>query len=182
MGITEAKADFEEKWPVHVTQQDNSRVRNSSQNPRSTALSHLVSCTTLPMLWGGTRWSSQSLLRETVLWFYDLSHLQNSFKKSLGMPAHPHIQEHVAGNNTGSWELPQLAIPAAERWKFSPSTQALLESIWPVERVTTAPCTSSRAQHHRRTLLFHRTAETHPLWIYLVLIAFVLRPTPGSSK
>lgn len=62
----------------------------------------------------------------------------------------------MAGNSRDTSELPQLAIPAAESQKFPLPTQALLESAQPAEQVTTAPCTSSGAQHrlqkHKPTL------------------------------
>lgn len=71
------------------------------------------------------------------------------------MPAHLHMEICVAGNSRDTSELPQLAIAAAESWKFPLSTQALLESA-PAEWVTTAPGTSSGEQHrlqeHKSTL------------------------------
>lgn len=137
------KANFRLKWPADITQQDSSHAGNSTWNPRST-----FKPSTLPMLWGPA-WSTGRSLR-----------------KSLGMPAHLHMEICMAGNSRDTSELPQLATPATEGWKFPLSTQALLESAQLVERVTTAPCTGSRAQHR----LQKRKSTLNLIYFYCIYI------------
>lgn len=141
------KANFRSKWPVDITQQDSSHAGNSAWNPRPTLKPCLVSHSTLPMLWGPA-WSKQEFKEKP----------ENACSSAHGDLRGKEQQGYLGAAPVG--------YSCCKGWKFPLSIQALLESAQPVERVTTAPCTSSRAQHR----LQKRKSTLNLVYFYYIYI------------